>query len=632
MKIYLKYLSGLCLTIWSGISFNGAFAQSTDEQYELLKKQVGIGWNTWNTRNMLSHVYLPEGLSINIEFKQHYKNGEKYLKEALLAKRNHRPEQIIPGLHAWDGSYTELQLKWEEVTAKIETASHNEQWFVKVTPLRNGNFPSKIVFSMGYLWNKPGMVHGDKNKLIARGNAKFVFSVTNETTIDPNVNSTSPYLIMPFDQTIYGSTILTTNAFIDSILLAKRTAFLQRGNRFGTSEPIWRAIQGSMAWNTIWEPTQARPISTVNRIWNVERGGYVIFCWDNFFGALLSAVDNKPMAYLNFIETLNDRTEDGFVPNNSQGNGRKSWDRSQPPVGGIVAEILYEKYHDIWFLEKIYEPLKVWNAWWLKHRLNGELLSWGSNPARNPWQDKAWHNHLAAALESGMDDSPMFDGVPFNENTNLMELHDVGLNSLYIADCQALAKFAKVLGKKEDQKYFEQKADFFGRNIQKLWNPEMNTFVNKRSDNGMWNNRLSPTTFYPLLAGKASKTQLQLMIEKVMKNPELFWGDFILPSISKNDTAFNKQRYWKGSIWGPLNFLIYLGMRKYPEIEAVRKEFVQKSSALLLTEFKKSGKVCENYSAYDGSCEDGKISSEPYYFWGGLLGLMELMETGNFKD
>ena len=53
----------------------------------------------------------------------------------------------------------------------------------------------------------------------------------------------------------------------------------------------------------------------------------------------------------------------------------------------------------------------------------------------------------AAGYESGMDDSPMYEDVAFNREKNTMELQDVGLNSLYIADCLALAEMASILGR-----------------------------------------------------------------------------------------------------------------------------------------------------------------------------------------
>ncbi len=39
------------------------------EKYEDLMSRLATGWNTWHTYNALSHVLLPEGLSLNIGIK-----------------------------------------------------------------------------------------------------------------------------------------------------------------------------------------------------------------------------------------------------------------------------------------------------------------------------------------------------------------------------------------------------------------------------------------------------------------------------------------------------------------------------------------------------------------------------------
>ena len=55
-------------------------------QYREIQKKLAQGWNTWNTRSVLSQVLLPEGFSINLAFKQHYWLEERYLKEALIGR------------------------------------------------------------------------------------------------------------------------------------------------------------------------------------------------------------------------------------------------------------------------------------------------------------------------------------------------------------------------------------------------------------------------------------------------------------------------------------------------------------------------------------------------------------------
>ena len=75
------------------------------------------------------------------------------------------------------------------------------------------------------------------------------------------------------------------------------------------------------------------------------------------------------LAMANAVEALNEVTEEGFVSNNSQANGRKSWDRSQPPVGSMMCWEIYQKHPRKWFLEEVYPKLIRWNDWWMERRL-----------------------------------------------------------------------------------------------------------------------------------------------------------------------------------------------------------------------------------------------------------------------
>ena len=44
----------------------------------------------------------------------------------------------------------------------------------------------------------------------------------------------------------------------------------------------------------------------------------------------------------------------------------------------------------------------------------------------------------------------MYDDVPFDKDSHQLKLQDVGLTSMYIADCEALANIAETLGKVDD--------------------------------------------------------------------------------------------------------------------------------------------------------------------------------------
>jgi glycogen debranching enzyme len=117
------------------------------------------------------------------------------------------------------------------------------------------------------------------------------------------------------------------------------------------------------------------------------------------------------------------------------------------------------------------------------------------------------------------------------------------------------------------------------------------------------------------------------MVKEHFYNPEEFWGDYILPSIARNDPAYTGRDYWRGSIWAPMNFLVYMGFRNY-ELPGARKVLALKSRELLLKEWQDKGFVRENYHAETGT--DPGARSNPFYHWGALLGMIDLMENGGY--
>jgi glycogen debranching enzyme len=297
-------------------------------------------------------------------------------------------------------------------------------------------------------------------------------------------------------------------------------------------------------------------------------------------------------------------------------------------VGGIMVREVYRRYPERWFLEASFEDLLSWNRFWPQKRLNEGLLAYGSHEAQNPFNETYLRSMTAAGYESGMDDSPMYKDVPFNRQKNTMELQDVGLNSLYIADCRALAEMASILGREAEERELRERAERFSAALETLWDEEVGLYMNRHTDSGELSPRLSPTLFYPLLAEVPEADRAERMVREHLLNPEEFWGEFVLPSISRNDPQYPRQRYWKGAIWPPLNFLTYLSLRNYGFLEA-RRALAEKSLQMFLSEWRRKGYVSENYSSITGTGDDERLSSDRFHSWGALFGFISFIEQGH---
>jgi len=412
----------------------------------------------------------------------------------------------------------------------------------------------------------------------------------------------------------------------------------------GPFEGCYRAAASVMNWMTVWDQLHGIPYSPVSRSWvdnyMVRIGfdktvrGPLTGLWDSFFHAILQSVNDRSLAEGNLHVVLGDHAlmKEGY-PTNYMVSTFMSGDRSQPPLGALAAWKLYRRFGNTELLEWIYPRLKRWRQWW-KTRRDGNadgLLEWGSNiETDRPGNDAG--TLFAAKCESGMDNSPLYDAAEFDQKIGTMNLSDVGLNALFAADAMYLAKIAGVLGKTVDKESLENEHGELGERIDSfLWNEEAGAYMD-RFWNGDFSSRMGPTMFYPLLAHVPSRDRAAELVHGHLLNEEEFWGEFVIPTISRNDPAFRDQLYWRGRIWPPVNYLIYLGLREYG-FDDVAHELARRSVRLFMHEWKLRGHCHENYNAIIGEADDVPVSTSPgssgsdrFYPWGALLALMGIEE------
>jgi hypothetical protein len=612
------------------------------ENYRELQRRLGQGWNTWDTNSVTTQVLLPEGLAIHVGLKHNATlGGDAFLGSALIGRLQQGAEQVVPGPHTWDGSYTDQRISWKGHSWRIQSGHDAGDLVMLATLLPSkpiSAMPPTLVVSVDFLWNRPGTSLRRADFIETRGEAGAVpvyctcnpASEEKESNDYADVPVTAPYFSVDFTAPVGIATgRRRTLAEIEEVIERQRKAHEQSVAAAGASAPIYDAIETTLGWDTIYEPNQRRVISPVSRAWNQNFGGYVLFDWDTFFAATLASIGDRDLAYANAIEMLREETPNGFVPNLARPGGWKNFDHSEPPVGAITVLGLYQQFHDRWFLADTFEPLLSWNRWWDLHRQKQGYLAWGNDGPTNPTNldDHFRETGAGTIYESGLDNSPMYDGASYDSQLHLMEIADVGLMSMYIADCDALAQIADALEKPKEAKELRDRGARYRAKLQTMWNEEAGIFLNKDLKTGEFNHRLSPTNFYPLLARAATPEQAHTMIEKHLLNPEEFAGQWVIPSIARNDPAFKDQDYWRGRIWGPMNYLVYLGLRNYDDAN-VRREFAQKSYELFLKEWKESGHVHENYNAITGSGDDVR-NSDRFYHWGALLGYVEYMEQSS---
>jgi len=625
--ILLPFLIFSFLTLEREKSFatNPNAQRFSGKEYQKLKDEFAVGWNTWNTKSVLSHVLLPECFALNLQL--HHAQSGKTLENALIGRQGDKAliEKIDQGIRTYDGSYTDLTIEWQGIKVRIQSAAKGNSLNLLISPI-NAVEHSFLKVNPEMLWGKKGAIKISGQTIDARLPALKlkIYTVGQLASINDSCLTFS----------LSGKIGITTNrkAKIERIeheIDEARKKCENGKKQHQAYTNLYDPMQNVLAWNTVYEPKGHRVISLVSQAWSEIWGGFMIPVWDTYLAAYMLSFDNKELAYSNALAVTNNLTESGFVPNVATGFG-KTEDRSQPPIGSFVIKELYKRYREEWILHETFDKLLSWNRWWDKNRNYNGFLCWGSSPYPDYQGNKSLAygvNELQGALyESGLDNSAMYDNIPFDKEKHLMLLADVGLMSFYVLDCNSLAEIADVINKPEIAIELRNRAEKYAANLQKLWNEKEGIFLNKNLETDSVNHHLSPTLFYPLMAEVATPAQAERMINEHFYNPNEFWGEYIMPSTARNESAFKDNHYFRGRIWGPMNFLVYIGLRKY-NVGHSREDMVEKSKNIVLKTWDLKHAVYENYSATTGEGFDVGSSQKSYY-WGALLGFMSILENG----
>jgi len=400
----------------------------------------------------------------------------------------------------------------------------------------------------------------------------------------------------------------------------------------GEWEGLVASISNNLAWMKLYQPDKKRIYLPAGRRWifpkpDGTRDVWTIFEWDAFFNALEAGVEDTYLAKSEIEAVLDCQYPTGNIPNWRSANGGAP-DRSQPPVGSFAVLKTYYKTNDRSFLVNSYERLKKWHEYWKAPGINGNprrdgnkdgLLEWGSDTDLlfngMPEWEKGAAGTQRAAWESGEDDLPNFDNVPFDEKKNTLMMNCIDLSALYALDAEMMMEIASILGKKQDAEKFKIEYETIKKKInQVLWNKD---FYFDRFWDGKFSTHKAASNFYSLLAGVPDEDRLEKVVRHLLNEKE-FWGDYVIPSISRDNPAFKDQQYWRGTIWPPTNYLVYQGLKRY-KLDEIASEFAVKSASLFLKSWQTYGLCRENYNSVTG---DG--GGQRYQSWGPLFALILL--------
>lgn len=218
---------------------------------------------------------------------------------------------------------------------------------------------------------------------------------------------------------------------------------------------------------------------------------------------------------------------------------------TKPPILAWAALKLHETNPDIDFLWEIYAPLVKWNAWWFDQNDD----------------DRDGLVQYTHPYSSGLDNSPLWDhGMP-------VESPDI--NTYLVIQMNSLAEMAGILGKHDDAVMWRTRAETLTkRMIEDFWDQETGIFRALHDEKPI--PVVTPFNLYPLWTGKLPEEMKKRLLDH-LKDPSEFWGDYVLPTVAKNDPAYNPEKMWRGPVWANINYFFVDALQKIGEFELARE-------------------------------------------------------------
>ncbi|MFD3582720.1 trehalase family glycosidase [Streptomyces sp. NPDC058683] len=429
-------------------------------------------------------------------------------------------------------------------------------------------------------------------------------------------------------------TALTAGRLAAHRAAADRTRLCSTGWLGEAASALTRAV----TWNTVYAPDIGRVLTPTSRDFVcAERKGFygtwALHAWDTFFTGLAASAVDRDYARGIFGQILPYADEAGMIPNRVSDERGRTDDRSQPPVGALTVHQAYlagglsPGTRDTALLTDTFPALLAWHDWWPRARRGPHgLLAWGSDPIAG---DPASATLDRAKRESGLDDSPMYDEARYDPATHTMDLADVGLNALHIADAEALADIAGVLGQGATADRLRAEAATARAVADRLlWDEERGGYRNLTAA-GAHDPHVSPTMLYALLGGLPDADRAAATATDLLR-PEVLGGTRPLPSVARDDPGF-AATYWRGRIWAPMAYLAVRGLRRY-DLTGLSRPVVGALLRLFLDEWREYGHVRENYPAVAGENLTGlQKRSDGLMAWGGLLAFLAFGELADAR-
>ena len=144
----------------------------------------------------------------------------------------------------------------------------------------------------------------------------------------------------------------------------------------------------------------------------------------------------------------------------------------------------------------------------------------------------------------------------------------------------SLAMMAETLGMEAEGGMWRRRAaSIVRRMIEDYWDEEAGLF------RALHDNQpipvVTPFNLYPLWTGQLPD-DIRERILAHLTNPDEFWGEYVIPSVARNDPHYDPETMWRGPVWVNINYIFIEALRQVGEASTWRTALLEKTLDLIM--------------------------------------------------
>jgi putative isomerase len=407
------------------------------------------------------------------------------------------------------------------------------------------------------------------------------------------------------DATAGGTPTIAVGTTLDSLAPISNQALTQAvaavHGKIGDTQ--WEELKSHL--RALNQDITARGILAANRHHPSLLTGYFygqVYDWDLYFESIYAGYNGVNRFCFNNLDAFFALEHpDGFI---QRAFGTKSWGASQQfkPFIAQIALLGNRQSENLQWLSEHYDQMRRFLDRWAAYDGDHNGLSY--------WP--------GGADQAGTD----------NQGSRCVgHSEGVDLNCYLYRDYQAMSILANRLGKADDARLWEQRAETLAAKINNLlWDEQDGLYYDRDELTGTLTKKKAVSCFTPLWAGIIDQDRAKRMVQEHLTNPKEFWTKYPVPSYAISERDFylgtkHGECNWHGNTWIPTNYMIFHGLVRYGFRQAAEQLAYDTLSLAL------ANPTTREY--YNSETGEG-YGCDPFYGWSSLAYVMPFEFELNF--